>query len=116
MDCPLDYSLCSQTVTLYRLLDQQVERRVVENAYYSYQRSQHADVSGMQRQTLFTLIIPGQPDLQLGDRVYDGIGPDISFNQWAGFIPACVDGLSQVQYVRPYFWQGRVCHTEAGRR
>lgn len=116
MNCPLDYSLCDQTVTLYRYRDGNVHRQVVDNAWYSYQTEQVTDEQGSRRETLFWLIIPGDADLLPGDRVYDGIGPDITQAKWPGFLPVCVAGLSQVQYVKPCFWQGQLCHTEAGRK
>lgn len=116
MSCPLDYSLCNQTVTLYRLRGDALHRQVVEKAFYQWERREHPEELGIRQDTVFTLILPGQWELQPGDRVFSGIGPVISKNQWAGFIPACVEGLSQVQYVKKFSWQGAVCHTEAGRR
>ncbi len=36
MMCPLDYSLCCQTVTLYRRRGEEIFRQVVDSASYSY--------------------------------------------------------------------------------
>lgn len=116
MSCPLDYSLCDQTVTLYRYRDGAVERQVAENAWYSYQTAQVTDALGTRQETAFQLILPGDAALLPGDRVYDGIGPEITEREWAGFLPVCTPGLSQVQYVKPCYWQGQLCHTEAGRK
>lgn len=114
MSCPLDYSLCNQTVTLYRRRGDTVTRQVVENAYYAYRLRQVSDQLGTRQETAFQLIIPGLADVQPGDRVYDGIGPETV--DWHSFVPVCVAGLAQVEYAQPCYWQGAVCHTQAGRR
>lgn len=116
MSCPLDYSLCDRTVTLYRWRGGTVTRQVIDNAWYDYRTVQRTDALGSRQERAFQLIIPGDAALLPGDRVYDGVGPVITAQQWAGFLPVCVAGLSQVQYVKPYFWQGQICHTEAGRK
>ena len=112
----LDYGLCNQTVTLYGLRGDKVKRQVVENAHYTWQIQQVTDDLGIRQERKFHLIIPGAVDLLPGDRVYDGKGPEITLLQWQSFIPVMVSGLSQVEYVCPYRWQGEICHTEAGRR
>lgn len=116
MSCPLDYSLCNQVVTVYRLDHASVSRQVVENAWYSWECKQVTDELGKRQETLFSLIVPGECTLLPGDRVYDGIGPEITAKQWAGFLPVTVPGLGEIQYVRPCCWQGTICHTEAGRK
>lgn len=116
MSCPLDYSLCDHTVTLYRWRSGTVIRQVVQNAWYDYQTVRHTDGLGHRQETQFRLIVPGNAELLPGDRVYDGIGPDVTQAQWADFLPVCIPGLSQVQYVKPCYWQGKICHTEAGRK
>ena len=115
MSCPLDYSLCNQTVTLYRMENGTVRRQVVENALYRWRLEQVTDELGTRQETKFSLILAGQHMLQPGDRVYDGTGPAITLEQWPGFLPVTVPGLSQVRYVKPCYWQGELCHTEAGR-
>lgn len=116
MDCPLDYGLCCQTVTVYRRMGNKVLRQVLENAFYSYQDRYVGQAPDSRMERLFTLILPGNYPLQVGDRIYDGVGPELDPAEWAGFIPACVPGLSQVQYVKPFFWEGKICHLEAGRK
>lgn len=116
MSCPLDYSLCNQTVTVYRLENGKVSRRVLENAWYQWQTEQVTDEMGTRQERKFSLILPGTDDLLPGDRIFDGIGPEITEKNWPAFIPVQVTGLSQVQYVKPCYWQGTLCHTEAGRK
>lgn len=114
MDCPLDYSLCCQTVTLYRPEADRVNRQVVENAFYSYTSAVTETDTGPRHNRSFTLILPGDVDLQIGDRVYDGIGPEITQKAWTGFLPVHISGLSQVEYVTPCTFFGQLCHVEAG--
>lgn len=114
---PLDYSLCDRTVTLYRRQGNEILRLVVEGCYYSYQEVQVVDKAGCRRETKCLLIIPGdrQPVLA-GDRVFDGVGPEVTLQNWAAFIPVRVAGLAEISYVQPYYWEGALCHVEAGRK
>ena len=57
---------------------------------------------------------PCQPLVQVGDRVFPGIGPKQI--DWFRFVPGVVEGLSQVAYTRPTWWAGSICHVEAGRK
>lgn len=114
MNCPLDYSLCNQTVTLYFRRGETIRRQVVENACYSYCINQVTQNGQTRQETSFRLIIPGDPGLQPGDRVMEGIGPESV--DWDRFVPVCVPSLAQVAYVAPYCWQGQICHTVAGRK
>ena len=116
MQCPLDYSLCDQTVTIYRFDPDGVHRRVVRNALYRYETCQIRGEDGVTMDRKFTLIIPGDAKLLPGDRVYDGIGPVVKPPQWASFLPVTVPGLSQIQRVEYGLWLGKICHTEAGRK
>ena len=116
MEGPVDYSLLEQTATVYRLFGGQVERRVCTGVYLQMESAVTCDEEGLEHQRKFLLILPGE-DVVLapGDRVYDGIGPEITTQQWSSFIPVRVPGLGQIRYVKPYYWQGVLCHTEAGR-
>lgn len=116
MMCPLDYSLCCQTVTLYRRRGEEIFRQVVDSASYSYQTRQVTDALGTRQETLFELILPGDWELRPGDRVFDGVGPEVTGENWKEFTPVCVAGLSQVQYVQRCCWQGTPCHILAGRK
>lgn len=115
MHSPLDYGLCRQTVTIYRRTGDTVERTVVENAWYRWQTKTFWDAQGSRQETLFTLILPAPAAVQVGDRIYDGVGPEVDAAQWAGFLPVHVPGLGQVQYVKPCCFMGQLCHTQAGR-
>lgn len=116
MESPVDYRALEQTVTVYRMADGQVSRREYGSAYLQMQTQAQWDAQGREEKRKFLLILPGEAvSLSPGDRVYDGIGPEVTAEQWSRFIPALVEGLGQIQYVKPYFWQGVLCHTEAGR-
>lgn len=115
--CPLDYSLCDRTVTIYRRQAEQIARLVVDNCYFSRQEETSFNTLGCHKETAFQLIIPGSiQQVFPGDRVIEGIGPEISLQQWSGFIPAKVAGLVEVAYAMPCYWAGEICHVEAGRK
>lgn len=117
MNGPMDYSLCDQTVTIYRRQLNTINRQVVEGCHYSWKEVQTEDVMGIRRQRLCLLILPADAaDIQIGDRVYDGIGPQISAAGWYTFLPVTVEGLSEINYVSPCYWEGTLCHIEAGRK
>lgn len=67
---PLDYSLCCQTVTIYRKTGEKILRKVAENCYLSRQVSTPQAGYGKSMEKKFLLIIPGNAcPLQPGDRV-----------------------------------------------
>lgn len=112
-----DYCLCDQVVTLYHLEAGRILRQVIQGCYLQWQQKRNMDVFGEQMQTSFLLVMPGDEQrVFVGDRVMKGIGPEITAQQWAGFLPAAVPGLGEVNYVVPYFWEGKLCHVEAGRK
>ena len=114
---PLDYSLCTQTVTVYRKQADAVQRQVVENCYFRIEQQRKVDELGCRREKAFLLIVPGDdPCVLAGDRVLEGIGPEVAPEQWHRFIPALVEGLVEVSYATPFCWEGRICHVEAGGR
>ena len=115
MTNPLDYSLCCQTVTLYRKTKEGISRFVLPQCSYSYQPVLEKGVLGEEYQVKFTLIVPGTVQILPGDRVMAGEGPQVTMADWPSFIPVCVPSLAEVAYVKPCFWDGRQCHTEAGR-
>lgn len=107
---PLQYSLCCQTVTVYGIREGNVKRQVLENCYFAPETGQKAELTGKSRRHTFLLIIPGCFDLQPGDRVYDGIGPEEV--NWQTFVPAFTDALYEVGQVKKQLWEGAVTHVE----
>lgn len=107
---PLDYSLCEQTVTVYRRQGEGVARVVLDNCFLQLQRMQKTDTLGQQRACSFLLIVPGQEQMVFpGDRIFEGVGPeDLTWAQTGAF--------DQVEYAKPCYWCGCICHTEAGRK
>lgn len=105
----MDYSLCDQTVTVYRNRGGEVTREVFQNAFLSIEEGVSYKDDAPVRS--FLLVIPGAVFLMPGDRVLYGIGPmDID---WEGFIPANVQNLVEVGCIRHYRLNGEICHTEA---
>ena len=112
---PLDYGLCSQTVTIYRKTGGQVSRKVIKNASLSAKISAPNESYGKSKEKQFLLIIPGNgTPLQPGDRVYDGIGPKTV--EWQSFVPALVSELYEAAFAKPCCWMGEITHWEAGNR
>ena len=113
----LDYGLCRDTVTVYRLEGEQVSRQVLENCFLTWEEQSVTDIYGTRKGTEFLLIHPGKTQAVFpGDRVFAGEGPQITKEDWGSFIPAAVPGLGQVSYVRLYRWDGQLQHCEAGSR
>ena len=111
---PFDYSLCNQTVTLYRKEGEKVVRRVIPNTYVSGRIAVPAESFGKSRSKTFLLIIPGNLEVKTGDRIYAGTGP--AQVDWQRFVPALEPALFEVGFVKPCFWEGRICHWEVGNR
>lgn len=98
-----------QTVTVYR---GDGTRRVLPGCQFILNRRQDVDLMGRHLKPRFSLIVKGAQDLRPGDRIMEGIGPE-QFD-WDAFVPENVENLVSVGYVQPFYWQGKVCHTEAG--
>ena len=113
----LSYRFCDRTVTVYRLEDGAVQRQVIENCYYFWETKRVQDATGTRQDTKFLLVMPGSCQrIFPGDRIFDGVGPAITEEDWPRFVPALVTGLGQVAYVRPTWWDGEVSHVEAGNK
>lgn len=116
--CPVDYSLCNQTVTVYHWdgKDTYTRKVIKEGAFLDFNKVQSVDKTGSKETNAFLLVIPGPVvAVSVGDKVLAGEGPEIATREaWAGFIPAKVNGLVVVKYVDPKYWHGSVVHTEAG--
>lgn len=112
---PLDYSLCCQTVTVYRKIGTEIVRQVVSPCHLSGQHSTPTENFGKSLEKKFRLIIPGNNlPLQPGDRVFDGIGPESV--DWRTFVPAAVPELYEVSFAKPCYWAQEVTHWEAGHK
>ena len=133
---PVDYRLCNQTVTLYHLEEQNpfsCVRTVFRGAFFDAKRVAAVDKTGNRETNGFLLILPsgwgGRPVwsafgedgwegrfvLAPGDKVFLGEGPQIQDRAgWAAFLPARVNGLVVVRDIDVKYWDGAVCHVEAG--
>lgn len=115
--CPVDYRLCNQTVTVYHWDGEATyTRRVIDNAFLDFRKTQNVDKIGSKEVNSFLLIIPGSEALvAVGDKVMLGSGPECPDREaWAKLLPSKVPGMVVVRYVDPKYWNGSVVHTEAG--
>ncbi len=110
---PFDYSLCDQTVTIYRK-GEAVTGQVLQGAYLQGKTAMPAETYGKSMEKRFLLIIPGDFPLEPGDRVYAGVGPREV--DWKVFVPALVPELFECGYAKPCYWENQVTHWEAGNR
>ncbi len=116
MDCPMVYPQCCQSVTVYRQQGDVIFRRVAENCYYRYGDEEKHTPEGIRSVRKFLLIQPGAEEIRPGDRIYEGVGPEVTAQEWDGFLPCSVPGLSVAAYANPWHWEGQICHIEAGRK
>lgn len=114
--CPVDYRLCNQTVTVYRKEGEEYVRKVYDKAFLDHKKTQTVDKTGSKDANSFLLAIPGAEQTVFpGDKVFDGIGPEISDREaWASFIPSKNPNVVVVSYADPKKWNGQIVHTEAG--
>ena len=112
-----NHPLFDQTVTVYRYTGSGVERTVLSGCFFLWEDQLREDELGEHMERTFLLMVPGAPQkVFAGSRVLPQIGPQITAEQWSEFIPAKVDGLCEVAYVSPKYWNGQLCHIEAGRK
>lgn len=105
----LNYAGCHQTVTLYRLVDGGITRQVLSGVYLWVEKGKTGECAPVRN---FLLIVPGdQITLQVGDRIYDGIGPKGVI--WEVFLPAYEPNVVEVGRVRYYRLGGKTYHVEA---
>ena len=113
----MEYPMCCQTVTVYRKTDRGILRWELPNCHIQWQDAVSYDRLGRQEERKFLLIQPGETQQVFpGDRVLEGIGPEITPAEWNAFVPESVAGLGEVAYAKACCWQGVFCHTEAGRK
>lgn len=108
---PFDYSLCSQTVTVYRKVGEEIVRKTA-TGFMGVKTAAPTESYGKSQEKTFRLIIPGDFALFPGDRVFLGMGPDTV--DWKTFLPALVPEVFAVSFAKPCYWEGRIAHWEAG--
>ena len=107
----MEYPLCQQTVTLYRKQGDTLLRQVVEGCYLEWKCQAVPGDARQERQ--FMLVMPGNIQRVFpGDRILEGVGPEEV--DWERFLPVYVDGLLIVEHVKRFYWNGALCHVEAG--
>lgn len=112
-----DYSLCDQTVTVYRRAGAgDIRRTVHERAFLDFRKNLNVERTGSSEASSFLLVIPGdQVPVEVGDKVMLGEGPEVADDAaWRSLIPSKVEGLCVVKHVDPKYYRGRLVHTEAG--
>ena len=114
--CPVDYSLCNQTVTVYHKDGDKYTRTVYDRAFLDFRKTLTTDKTGSKESNSFLLVIPGDTQaVFVGDKVILGEGPEITTaKDWTAFVPVKVPGLVVVDYVDVKYWRGQIVHTEAG--
>ena len=119
----LAFPLCTQTVTLYHPDpdSETVTRTLVAGVFLDRRVKMNFTETGCQAAQAFLLVIPaaaGEPGdaytLEPGDRIFEGSGPELSWQEWPEFLPALREGICCVQYVDPKKVRGRFSHLEAG--
>ncbi len=114
---PVDYSKCSQTVTVYHWDGKETyTRAVIRRAFLDFKKTQNVDKTGSKEANSFLLVIPcSTQGVFVGDKVLLGSGPEISTREaWAALVPSTTPGLVIVKYVDQKYWKGRMVHLEAG--
>ncbi len=112
----IDYTMCCQTVTVYRKTREGIFRLEIPNCFLQWEEVASVNALGQWRERKFLLVQPGEQKVFAGDRIFDGVGPEIAPEEWDSFLPARIPGLGQAEYAKAYCWQGEICHTEAGRK
>ncbi|MEG2020964.1 MAG: hypothetical protein RR087_04260 [Oscillospiraceae bacterium] len=130
--CPIDYSNCNQTVTIYHQnsTTKQISCTIIDRAYLDFKKNRSMNRYGNAEENTFLLIIPessckfvvpceyvetvGTYTLAANDKVLLGAGSKISTSEWPSFIPSKVDNLVFVRNIDHKYWNGARCHLEAG--
>lgn len=113
---PVNYSLCNQTVTVYRRDGETFSKQVYNRGFLEFKKTETVEKTGESEASSFLLVIPcDEAILAPGDKVLMGEGADVTtMEAWRDFIPAKVTGLAVVKYVDYKYFDGRICHVEAG--
>lgn len=114
---PLNYSLCNQTVSVYRAETKgefNCIKRVYDNAFLDFKKVSSYDKLGSRETNSFLLVIKGDADLKPKDKVMLGVGKDIKTREeWASFIPSTQANLVVIDEVDVKYYNGKICHVEA---
>ena len=99
--CPVDYSLCNQTVTVYHKEGDTITRTVHPRAFLDFCKTLTTDKTGSREANSFLLVIPGDSQaVFVGDKVLLGVGKEITTaKEWTALVPVKVPGLVVVNYV-----------------
>lgn len=113
---PVDYRLCTQTVTVYHRDGATITRTVYDRAFLDFKKTENVDKTGSREVNSFLLVLPcDRQTVFPEDKVLLGIGDEIATTaQWAALIPPRVPGLVVVKSVDLKYWNGRMVHLEAG--
>ena len=103
----MDYPLCNQTVTIYRKVGEEVHRYVYTDCHFQKKAVVVRDHFGTFLKWQFLLIVPGDRQVMVGDRVVSGLGKNKMPWQELQSSPT-------VGYAKPYMLDGRIVHWEAG--
>ena len=113
----IDYSLCTQSVTVYHFEDGEVTSTFFPKAKFEFTETQKVDIIGSSEEDTFMLVIPGNEiACNVGDKVLLGQGEQPSGDHaafWRSLIPSKVDNLGVVRKVHACYWDGEIVHTEA---
>ena len=113
-----NYELCKHPVTIYHRTDDGVTRTVYEKAYLDFKKTENVERTGSSEVNTFLLVIPGDTvACEVGDKVFDGIGEEVTGDAaawWRDFIPTKHQGVCVVKFVDIKRWNGVIVHTEAG--
>ncbi len=109
------YPLCTQTVTVYHREDNKITRSIYDRAFLDFKKVKSVDKTGSKDALSFLLVVVGDADICSGDKVVLGKGLDISTDdQWRSLIPAKTPGVCVVSYIDKKYFNGEICHVEAG--
>ena len=115
--------LFSQTVTIYHgdadALG--VKRTVLRGVFWQHGRRRTPDADGTTQGEVLLLVVPETAarygvdyTLEPGDRLCPGEGPEISWADWADFVPGARRDVAVIQYVLPMYRGAELHHLEAG--
>ena len=105
----MEYPLCTQTVTVYRIGDGQVLRQVLEGCYLELRDAVKPQDARPDKN--FLLVVPSPLQRVFpGDRLVPGIGPEVSAER---LLPVYMQDLITVKEVKRFYWDGQLSHIEA---